>query len=57
MLELGLSTQRIYQDLVAGHGFGGSVSRYVAKLEASGAGWFVLGDHLVVRNFWKRSRS
>ena len=24
MLELGLSAQRIYQDLVAGHGFGGS---------------------------------
>ncbi len=23
MLELGLSAQRIYQDLVAGHGFGG----------------------------------
>jgi transposase len=39
MLELGLSAQRIYQDLVAGHGFGGSdpsVSRYVAKLKASG---------------------
>lgn len=38
MLELGLSAQRIYQDLVAGHGFGGSypsVSRYVAKLKAS----------------------
>ena len=37
MLELGLSAQRIYQDLVAGHGFGGSypsVSRYVAKLKA-----------------------
>jgi transposase len=37
-LELGLSAQRIYQDLVAGHGFGGSypsVSRYVAKLKAS----------------------
>ena len=35
MLELGLSAQRIYQDLVAGHGFAGSypsVSRYVAKL-------------------------
>jgi predicted transcriptional regulator len=24
MLELGLSAQRIYRDLVAGHGFGGS---------------------------------
>jgi transposase len=38
MLELGLSAQRIYQDLVAGHGFCGSypsVSRYVAKLKAS----------------------
>lgn len=38
MLELGLSAQRIYQDLVAGHGFGGSypsVSRYVGKLKAS----------------------
>ena len=38
MLELGLSAQRIYQDLVTGHGFGGSypsVSRYVAKLKAS----------------------
>ncbi len=38
MLELGLSAQRIYQDLVAGHGFGGSypsVRRYVAKLRAS----------------------
>ena len=38
MLELGLSAQRIYQDLVARHGFGGSypsVSRYVAKLKAS----------------------
>ena len=38
MLELGLSAQRIYQDLVADHGFGGSypsVSRYVAKLKAS----------------------
>jgi transposase len=38
MLELGLSAQRIYQDLVAGHGFSGSypsVSRYVAKLKAS----------------------
>jgi transposase len=38
MLELGLSAQRIYQDLVAGHGFGGSypsVSRYVSKLKAS----------------------
>jgi transposase len=38
MLELGLSAQRIYQDLVAGHGFGGSypsVRRYVAKLKAS----------------------
>ena len=38
MLELGLSAQRIYQDLVAGHGFAGSypsVSRYVAKLKAS----------------------
>lgn len=38
MLELGLSAQRIYQDLVAAHGFGGSypsVSRYVAKLKAS----------------------
>ena len=37
MLELGLSAQRIYQDLVAGHGFGGSypsVSRYVARLKA-----------------------
>ena len=37
MLELGLSAQRIYQDLVTGHGFGGSypsVSRYVAKLKA-----------------------
>ncbi len=37
-VELGLSAQRIYQDLVAGHGFGGSypsVSRYVAKLKAS----------------------
>ena len=35
LIELGLSAQRIYQDLVAGHGFGGSypsVSRYVAKL-------------------------
>jgi transposase len=38
MLELGLSAQRIYQDLVAGHGFRASypsVSRYVAKLKAS----------------------
>ena len=38
MLELGLSAQRIYQDLVAGHGFGGSypsVRRYVAGLRAS----------------------
>jgi len=38
MLELGLSAQRIYQDLVDGHGFGGSypsVSRYVAQLKAS----------------------
>ena len=38
MLELGLSAQRIYQDLVTGHGFGGSypsVSRYLAKLKAS----------------------
>ncbi len=38
MLELGLSAQRIYQDLVAGHGFDGSypsVSRYVSKLKAS----------------------
>jgi transposase len=38
MLELGLSAQRIYQDLVAAHGFGGSypsVRRYVAKLKAS----------------------
>ena len=38
MLELGLSAQRIYQDLVVGHGFSGSypsVSRYVAKLKAS----------------------
>ncbi len=38
MLELGLSAQRIYQDLVADHGFCGSypsVSRYVAKLKAS----------------------
>ena len=38
MLELGLSAQRIYQDLVAGHGFSGSypsVSRYVARLKAS----------------------
>jgi len=38
MIELGLSAQRIYQDLVAGHGFSGSypsVSRYVAKLKAS----------------------
>ena len=38
MLELGLSAQRIYQDLVTGHGFGGSypsVSRYVAMLKAS----------------------
>jgi len=38
MLELGLSAQRVYQDLVAGHGFGGSypsVRRYVAKLKAS----------------------
>ena len=37
MLELGLSAQRIYQDLVAGHGFGGSypsASRYVARLKA-----------------------
>lgn len=37
MLEGGLSAQRIYQDLVAGHGFGGSypsVRRYVAKLRA-----------------------
>ena len=37
MLELGLSAQRIYQDLVVGHGFGGSypsVRRYVAKLKA-----------------------
>jgi transposase len=37
MLELGLSAQRIYQDLVSGHGFRGSypsVSRYVAKLKA-----------------------
>jgi transposase len=37
MLELGLSAQRIYQDLVGGHGFCGSypsVSRYVAKLKA-----------------------
>ena len=38
MLELGLSAQRIYQDLVAGHGFDGSypsVRRYVAKLKAT----------------------
>jgi hypothetical protein len=38
MLELGLSAQRIYQDLVTGHGFSGSypsVSRYVAKLKTS----------------------
>lgn len=38
MLEGGLSAQRIYQDLVTGHGFGGSypsVRRYVAKLKAS----------------------
>lgn len=38
MLDLGLSAQRIYQDLVAGHGFGGSypsVSRYVAKFKLS----------------------
>ena len=38
LVERGLSAQRIYQDLVAGHGFGGSypsVSRYVAKLKAS----------------------
>jgi transposase len=38
MLELGLTAQRIYQDLVAGHGFGGSYSsvrRYVGKLKAS----------------------
>jgi transposase len=37
MLELGLSAQRIFQDLVSGHGFRGSypsVSRYVAKLKA-----------------------
>jgi transposase len=37
MLELGLSAQRIYQDLVAAYGFRGSypsVSRYVAKLKA-----------------------
>lgn len=37
MLELGLSAQRIYQDLVTGHGFSGSypsVSRYVGKLKA-----------------------
>jgi hypothetical protein len=27
MLELGLSAQRIYQDLVAGHGFGGSYAK------------------------------
>jgi transposase len=38
MLERGLSAQRIYQDLVAGHGFGGSylsVRRYVSKLKQS----------------------
>ena len=38
MLELGLSAQRVYQDLVAGHGFGGSyssVKRYVGELKAS----------------------
>ena len=38
MLEIGLSAQRIYQDLVAGHGFGGSYSsvrRYVGELKAS----------------------
>ena len=38
MLELGLSAQRIYQDLVGGHGFGGSyssVKRYVGELKAS----------------------
>ena len=38
MLELGLSAQRIYQDLAAGHGFGGSypsVRRYVAELKAT----------------------
>ena len=38
MLELGLTAQLIYQDLVAGHGFSGSYSsvrRYVGKLKAS----------------------
>ena len=38
MLELGLSAQRIYQDLATGHGFGGSYSsvrRYVGELKAS----------------------
>jgi hypothetical protein len=38
MLVLGLSARRIYRNLVAGDGFGGSypsVSRYVAKLKAS----------------------
>jgi transposase len=38
MIELGLNAQRIYQDLAAVHGFGGSypsVRRYVAKLKAS----------------------
>ncbi len=38
MLELGLSAQRIYQDLVAAHGFEGSypsVRRYAARLKAS----------------------
>ena len=36
MVEQGLSAQRVYQDLVAGHGFEGSyqsVSRFVAKLK------------------------
>ena len=36
MVEQGLSAQRVYQDLVAGHGFKGSyqsVSRYVAKIK------------------------
>ncbi|MBJ7327751.1 MAG: IS21 family transposase [Chthoniobacterales bacterium] len=41
MLEIGLSAQRIYQDLVAAHGFGWSypsVRRYVARLKASEPG-------------------
>ncbi len=48
----GGSAQRIYQNLVAGHGFGGScpsVSRYAAKLKAPKRVWSIeceLGEKL-----------